>query len=496
MISINLQGRLSVKDIDMVMEQTSLIFDENCGIKAPDALILYQQNIIPAELLDGLTEKFYGTYRFYKLKDAWVSPDVIKMFSYTSYVPVEVNYRENKITVASIPEFMTDELPFTGTFTVERVCIKLYEYVSLYVKYYGRNPPFIKELPAADVFNMIVREAIMLGAADITISQKEKHTEVYYNVNKRKVYSRRSIPNNIMMPLVKILTARTNSSLAASSRNPVYFTINLDENHRGRTVINHTYWGNTITIRVLSNSLHKNTFETLNIPKDAAQFFMKNYVSVTPGLKLLAGPTYSGKNTTVITILDELHRFNDIKIVSVENPVEILTDYVEQIDAESENEFRQAVNSTLRQNPDLVYIAEMTAYTALETMKIANTGKEVLSTIHANSVAEIPSRIKHLTDMDLSEIISILDSMAYQELLPKKCPYCNDEGCEMCYKAGVVPVFTYLKITSDLRKELIGRDLSDIYKILDEKTIGNDEIYKLYKKSVISEKTYILRRRE
>ena len=496
MISINLQGRLSVRDIDMVIEQTRIMFDENTDIKAADSLILHWQNIIPKDLLDSLTEKAYPNYEFYEIKDYWVSPDIIKVFSLSDFVPVKVDYKENVITAAAIPEFMTEEVPLAGTFAVNRVCIKLYEYVSLYIKYYGKNPRFIKNLPASDIFNMIVREAILLKAADITISQKKNHVEVYYNVAKRKVYSKRTIPDNIMEPIVKILTARTNSSPAVSSREPVYFTIDLDESHRGRTVINQTYCGKTITIRVLSNELHKNTFKSLNIPEDVTSFFMRNYVSITPGLKLLAGPTYSGKNTTIITILDELHSYSDVKMVSVENPVEILTDYIEQINAESEKEFRSAVNSTLRQNPDIVYIAEMTASTALETMKIANTGKEVLSTIHVNSIAEIPSRIKHLTDMELSEIIGIIDSMAYQELLPKKCPYCGDKGCELCHKAGVIPVFTYLKITNELRKMLIDKDLSQVYKILDEKTEGKNNIDELYKAGIISEKTYMLRRRD
>lgn len=199
-----------------------------------------------------------------------------------------------------------------------------------------------------------------------------------------------------MVPLIKMLTSQTNSFPSMNSRKPIYFTINLDKNHRGRTVINYTYWGQTITIRILSNSLHDNTFESLNVPKDVQIFFLKNFANIIPGLKLIAGPTYSGKNTTIITLLDELHKQNDFKIVSVENPVEILTSYIEQIDAYTPDEFREAAVSTLRQNPDLVYISEMTSYTALETMKIANTGKAVISTIHANSIAEVPLRIKNM----------------------------------------------------------------------------------------------------
>lgn len=495
MISPYLQGKLSIKDLQMLQDQTNILVDTSVKLKAPDALVAYQQKLVDESEIRLLLEKIYGV-SFEKLDFVWVSPDISSKYIDSGYLPLEVNYNKHTIKVGVIPEFKDLRCPTVGTYKTNIVYITLYDYVNLYIQYYGKNPSFINDMPVLDIFNMIVVEAVQMKAADITISQKQNHIEVYFNVNKRKIYSNRKIPNGVINPLVKMLSAKASKSTSVSSRKPNYFSIDLDATHRGRVVINYTYWGYTITIRVLSNLLHTNTFNTLNIPKDVQDFLYKYYVNQLAGLKLLVGPTYSGKNTTIITILDEMHKQIDNKIVSVENPVEILTSYIEQINTETDDEFVSAVNSLLRQNPDIVYIAEMTPTTANDTMKIANTGKAVLSTVHCNSVAEVPSRLLHLTAMSLDEIIEILDSVVYQELLPRKCPYCNDEGCPRCHEAGVVPVFTYLHISKNLKHDLLGKPLSYVIKALDNATQGYDYIDYLYRQNIISEKTYKWRKRE
>lgn len=495
MISINLQGKLHTSTIDMVLEQTRAMFKDGHSIKAPDVLILYEQNILSKDTLDDLIERYYKDYEFYDFSYSWIPPDIASYFKDTDFIPLRMDYGSNSIIVGTLPEYEHSDLPIIGTYKIVKKFIKLYEYVGAYIKLYGSNPPFILPIAARDLFDMIVKEAINLKAADITISQHKDRVEVYYNVNKRKVYSNRTVPKNCMDDIVKMLAADAGQTITVDRRKPIYFTLNLDDDHRGRTVINYKYNGYVISIRVLSNELHNNTFDDLNIPKEVQDFLYKYYVYGNTGLKLMCGPTYSGKNTTIITILDEIHKHNDCKIVSVENPVEIITDYIEQIDAETEQEFVDSVNSLLRQNPDLVYIAEMTDKTGVETMKVANTGKSVLSTIHCNSVAEVVSRLIDLTELPIATIVQILDSVVYQELIPKKCPVCGDEGCSECYKAGVIPIFSYLHLTPELKRTLVDKDLSTIYKILSDNTKGLENLTILYDKGIISQKTYERRKR-
>lgn len=488
-----LQGRLHTKDIDTVASQTNEMFVPEHGIRNPDALVLYQQKIIDKSLLDQLLNQSYS-YEFQDARPGWIPPDVIETYRGSKFIPLRMIYASNTVQLGTLIEYKNETPPLHGTLQREVIPIRIYEYVDIHTRMYGQEPPFILPLSELDLFNMIVREAVSLKAADITIAQRMDRVEVYYNVNKRKVYSKRTLPKSIMDNLVRLITSRAGRSASVGEREPLYFTLDLDDMHRGRTVVNYKYGGYVISIRVLSNELHNNTFKSLNIPQEVQDFLYKYYVSGNTGLKLLCGPTYSGKNTTIITILDEIHMHNDQKIVSVENPVEILTDYIEQIDADTEQEFFDSVNSLLRQNPDLVYIAEMTDKTALETMKVANTGKSVLSSIHCNSVAEVVSRLVDLTNLPISTIIQILDSVIYQELLPKKCPYCDDKGCDNCYRAGVIPIFSYVHLTPAMKRDLVDKELSDIYKELEKQTKGLDYIDRLRDSGVISQITWERRR--
>ena len=68
-------------------------------------------------------------------------------------------------------------------------------------------------------------------------------------------------------------------------------------------------------------------------------------------------------------------------------------------------------------NPDFVYITEMLDATALDTLKITNTGKCVLSTVHANSVGDTIVRLMDMTGMPQDRIIQTLHSVVYQELV-------------------------------------------------------------------------------
>lgn len=493
MLTPYLQGRLHTKDIDTVTSQTNDMFIPNHGILNPDALILYQQKIIPKDLLDNLLDERYK-YKFEEVHPSWVPNEIVEFYKDTNFIPIRIVYATNTIQLGTLFEYQKETPPIYGTLKRDIIPIRIYEYVDLYTRIYGKEPPFILPLSELDLFDMIVREAVALKAADITISQRSNRVEVYYNVNKRKVYSKRTLPKSIMSNLVTLLTSRAGRSASVGEREPLYFTLDLDDMHRGRTVVNYKYGGYVISIRVLSNELHSNTFKSLNIPQEVQDFLYKYYVGGNTGLKLICGPTYSGKNTTIITILDEIHINNDQKIVSVENPVEILTDYIEQIDADTEQEFYDSVNSLLRQNPDLVYIAEMTDKTAVETMKVANTGKSVLSSIHCNSVAEVVSRLVDLTELPISTIIQILDSVIYQELLPKKCPHCGDKGCDNCYRAGVIPIFSYVHLTPSIKRELVDKELSEIYKTLEQHTKGLDLIDKLRDDGVISQVTWERRR--
>lgn len=492
MIMPYLIGKLSAEALSMVATQTNLAFKTGHGINAPEALILHSQNIMPETALRDLLTSYYKT-DFMNPQYSWVAPDIVDYYRNTEFVPVRLNNTENILYLGKLPEFSAQNAKYITRYKTEIVNLTVYDYVNLFTKCFGKRPDFLHDLPPKDLFNMVVLEGLELGASDIRITQRDRFIEVSYSVNKRKVFSKRTLPADIMEEVVKLITTQAKAATSVAARKPAYMDINLDERHRGRVVNNYTYFGSAIVIRILSNEIYSRTFKALNIPDSVVEFIQQSCINLRPGLKLFCGETASGKNTSIMTTLLELHKAQPMEIISVEQPVEIVTDFIKQINTQTDEEYNESAGSLLRQNPDVVYIAEMTDRTALTAIKVANTGKPVFSTLHCNSVADVISRIIDLTGLSLARVVMILDTVIYQKLLPVKCPKCGDEGCPDCYKAGMVPVFNYLHFDDDLKKSLLGKTLEEVYIKIDEATIGKEMLSGMMAQGIISEKTYCWR---
>ena len=257
-------------------------------------------------------------------------------------------------------------------YDVKFVYVPIYYYVELRTKQYS-EPDFLAELPLRDKWEFIVQEAIALGASDITITNTASGAKVYYNARKTKVMSNRQIKQQDVDDIAKLLAASSNATIADVSAKPRFFSIDINKQNRGRVVINKTYYGLLVTIRVLPNSVLDKSLEQLNIAPNTCEFIRETMLSPEKGLRLFIGETMSGKNTTILCALRELVEKKIFKIVSLEQPVEILVDGIEQINAETDEEFMLNADSLLRQNPDIVYFTEITARTAVSIMQQSNT---------------------------------------------------------------------------------------------------------------------------
>jgi type II secretory ATPase GspE/PulE/Tfp pilus assembly ATPase PilB-like protein len=389
----------------------------------------------------------------------FLSNDILNKFKGSNYVPISYSVKDSNLKVITLPEFESAWVPKYGDFKYDLVCVTPQDFFRTYQKFFG-EPTFCLPLPAFDLFQLIMTEAILEGASDVTFASRKSAFTVYYNVNKRKVFSKRAISAEVSDDMKKLILSKAHAPASYADNISAHGSIDVNENWRGRVEVTNTYWGFTSTIRLLPNKLLNQSLEDLTMKEHAINFIRKRMISLRPGMKLFCGPTMSGKNTTILSALCEI-KTHGIKIISVENPVEILTDFVEQIHTETAEQYTEAVTSLIRHNPDLVYITEMTDRTAAETMKIANTGKAVFSTIHSNSVSGTLSRLMDLTRLPLERIVENLDCIFYQLLVPKQCKKCLGVGCPVCYKAGMLPVVEYLELTRDIKKELLGLSLAD-----------------------------------
>ena len=343
-----------------------------------------------------------------------------------------------------------------GTVNFKFVKVPISYYVDMYTDYFGR-PDFILELPAKDYLDFIFQEAIALKASDITIfNASDNRAEVIYNVRKRLVHSRRKLDGSLVKSLAHVLATSGSAEFNEASEDPRYFSIRVDMHNRGRVVVNKTYHGWCITIRVLPDDYLETTLEDLNIKPNTCEFIRKYVLSDEKGLRLFIGETMSGKNTTILSALMELVGLDRHKIVSVESPVEILVEGIIQINAETEELFAKNADSLLRQNPDIVYFTEITEKTAYSILKQSNTSKAVFSSIHANSIADVISRLMDITHVDSDRVVQTLQSCVYQILK-------RDEENDRIY-----PENRCVHFDEELKSRLYGKPLYEKYAILKE----------------------------
>lgn len=444
-------GRIPVTTADMVDSKTSLRFKNRSDFKTPEALIIHEQQIISDDmLLDACCQEYNMVLD--TPKSYYVPKEILNEFEQYQCVVINYDAHDRRVTLGIMPE-NRDQIILSDTYTIKRVMIPIYYYVELRTAQYG-TPDFLAELPIPDKWEFIVDEAIKLQASDITLTTTSHGAEVYYNVRKTKVHSKRQLKTHDVNEICKLLASSGGATMGDMSSKPRFFAIDLNKHYRGRVVINKTYYGLLCTIRVLSNALLDKTLEDLHIKPNTIEFIRETVLSPEKGLRLFIGETMSGKNTTILSALLELVKQDKYKIVSLEQPVEILVDGIEQINAETDEEFEQNADSLLRQNPDIVYFTEITARTGTAIMQQSNTSKAVFSTIHANSIAEVLFRLQDITHMPIDRILLTLHSCVYQELV-------RDDRTDT-----VTPYNRCVYFDEDLKMNLYGKSTAEIIGVL------------------------------
>lgn len=181
--------------------------------------------------------------------------------------------------------------------------------------------------------------------------------------------------------------------------------------------------GETIALRILSESTQ---LEISNLGFTAVQQTqVEQLMRTTHGLILVAGPTGSGKTTTLYSLLKALQK-SSRKIITIEDPIEYQLKGVTQVPVNMEwgTTFSAALRSILRQAPDVIMIGEIRdAETAQIAINAALTGHLIFATIHASDAF---SAIYRLIDLGIEGplLVSALKAVVSQRLIRKNCTRC------------------------------------------------------------------------
>ncbi|NLF25124.1 MAG: type II/IV secretion system protein [Deltaproteobacteria bacterium] len=154
--------------------------------------------------------------------------------------------------------------------------------------------------------------------------------------------------------------------------------------------------------------------------------FINAFLNRSEGSTLLAGPTGSGKTTSMYALLQVLKE-RSMSLVSIEDPVEIQLDGVAQTSLCEKNGLTYAacLRAVLRQDPDAILVGEIRdEESAKVAMQAALTGHLLLSTVHARSVLEIFLRLRSL-GIDALSVAQAVNLLICQRLLPRLCSNCK-----------------------------------------------------------------------
>ena len=180
-------------------------------------------------------------------------------------------------------------------------------------------------------------------------------------------------------------------------------------------------YGESIVLRILDPETTRVSYKELGIP-DKLLARLEVEIRRANGMLLNTGPTGSGKTTTLYSFLREIHT-PDIKVITIEDPIEYHLEGIVQTQVEGEKyTFSGGLKSIVRQDPDVIMVGEIRdGETADIAIQAALTGHFVFSTVHTNDAAGTFPRLVDLGADPKSFGSAITVSMA-QRLVRKLSP--------------------------------------------------------------------------
>jgi type IV pilus assembly protein PilB len=246
-----------------------------------------------------------------------------------------------------------------------------------------------------------------------------------------------------------------------------------------------TIWGEKCVMRILDKTRSVLRLDDLGMPPDTHTAYSK-IVRAPFGMVLCAGPTGSGKTTTLYATLSEVNN-PTLNVMTIEDPVEYVFPSINQIQTNDQAglTFATGLKSILRQDPDVILVGEIRdVETARVAVQSALTGHFVVSSLHATDAV---SALHRFLDMGIESflIASSVLAVVGQRLVRRICPSCKTRynptaeemafyedsggppkdvfylgtGCNFCSDTGYqerIGVYELLEMTPEIRRLIVG----------------------------------------
>jgi len=317
-----------------------------------------------------------------------------------------------------------------------------------------------RAMPVVRLVDHLLEEAVAQGASDLHLEPCEGSVRVRIRVDGllRTVVE---LPSATQRALISRLKVMANMDISVR-RVPQDGGFVLGGGEGTKTVRVSTLpaqWGEKAVLRVLDPGQVPRGLDALGLSPDDLST-LRRQLATGRGVILAAGPTGSGKSSTLFGALAEIDG-SRLNVVTLEDPVEYRLPHATQVQihARSGLGFAEVLRSILRQDPDVIMVGEIRdRETAEIAMAAAVTGHLVLSSIHT---VDAPGAIVRLLHMGVPAhlVAAGLSGVVSQRLVRRVCAVCRGrkEGCSRCHEGfrGRTGIFQVLSMTDELRGAVV-----------------------------------------
>ncbi len=289
------------------------------------------------------------------------------------------------------------------------------------------------DAPIVVYINKILMDAIRKGASDLHFEPYEKEYRIRFRVD--------GILTEVAKPptaLAGRLSARIKviSNLdIAEKRKPqdgrIKLKISAKKSIDFRVSTLPTIWGEKVVMRILDSSSAMLGIDVLGYEEEQKRLYMEA-LEQPQGMILVTGPTGSGKTVSLYTGLNILNT-PERNISTAEDPVEINLSGINQVqmNVKAGLDFASALKAFLRQDPDIIMVGEIRDLETAEiSIKAAQTGHLVLSTLHTNSAPETLTRLANM-GVPAYNIASSVSLIIAQRLARRLCSKCKEPETDL-----------------------------------------------------------------
>lgn len=314
-----------------------------------------------------------------------------------------------------------------------------------------------RRAPVVRLVDRLLRTAIDEGVSDIHVEERRDEVRVRFRVDGllRQAIDLPAGSRRVLLSRLKIMAGMDISVRRRAQDGSLTFA------HDSRVLTLRVSTlpvtgGEKAVVRILDGSRAPTDLGDLGM-SDEALVGLRSLLARGEGVVLAAGPTGSGKSTTLFAALSEVDR-EQLNVVTLEDPVEYRLPGASQVsvDRRAGLGFPAALRAVLRQDPDVVMIGEIRdRETAEIAMAAAVTGHLVLSTIHTTDAPGAVTRLLHM-GVPPFLVAGGLTGVIAQRLVRKACTSCRGRGCAGCSNGvrGRTGVYQFLTVSDEIRDEI------------------------------------------